>query len=184
MLQKVAVGAAILFALVSAPATAAERPGAQEALLKWYGLVLELVRHTPTYSPPVASRAFAYLGVAAYEAVASGSPDLQSLAGQLNDLTPLPPRDAGKTYDDAVVVNAAMAHASAQSLHPYRADRPARARRHGEEDAARKSRPGCRRMWSRAARPMARRSAGTSSPGRRATAAPSSRTWAFRSNTL
>ena len=75
MLQKAAFGAAILFALVSAPVAAAERPGAQEALLKWYGLVLELVRHTPTYSPPVASRAFAYLGIAAYEATASGSPD-------------------------------------------------------------------------------------------------------------
>ena len=87
-------------------------PARQEALLKWYGLVLELVRHTPTYSPPVASRSFAYLGVAAYEAAASGSPDLQSLAGQLHELTPLPPRDAGKTYDDAVVVNAAMAHAA------------------------------------------------------------------------
>ena len=112
MLQKAAFGAAILFALVSAPAAAAERPGAQEALLKWYGLVLELVRHTPTYSPPVASRAFAYLGIAAYEATASGSPDLQSLAGQLHDLTPLPPRAAGKAYDDAVIINAAMAHAA------------------------------------------------------------------------
>ena len=86
MLQRVAIGAAILFALVSAPATAAERPGAQEALLNWYRLVLELVRHTPTYSPPVASRAFAYLGVTAFEAVASGSDELQSLAGQLNGL--------------------------------------------------------------------------------------------------
>ena len=48
---------------------------------------LELVRHTPTYSPPVASRSFAYLGVTAFEAVATGSSEMQSLAGQLNGLT-------------------------------------------------------------------------------------------------
>lgn len=44
----------------------------QDVVQTWYRLVLELVRHTATYSPPVASRAFGYLGVAGYEAVASG----------------------------------------------------------------------------------------------------------------
>lgn len=81
----------------------------QDVIHGWYGLVIELVRHTPTYTPPVASRSYAYLGVTAYEAVASGSSNLQSLAGQLNDLKPLPKREAGKTYDNAVVLNAAMA---------------------------------------------------------------------------
>ncbi len=74
----------------------------------WYDLALELVRHTPTYSPPVASRSLAYLGVAAYESVASGSDKLQSLAGQLNALTPVPQREAGKVYDNAVIINSAM----------------------------------------------------------------------------
>ena len=56
---------------------AAENPRPPEAVLRtWYKLVLELVRHTATYSPPVASRAFAYLGVTAFEAVASGNPEL------------------------------------------------------------------------------------------------------------
>src|ERR1700722_14560704 len=32
-----------------------------------YRLVLDLVRHTAPYPPPVASRAFAYLGVIAFE---------------------------------------------------------------------------------------------------------------------
>ena len=49
-----------------------------------YGLVLDLVRHTATYSPPVASRAFAYFGVIGYEATASGRADMVSLAGQLH----------------------------------------------------------------------------------------------------
>ena len=88
----------------------ASRP--DEVLRTWNQLVLELVRHTPTYSPPVASRSFAYLGVTAFEAVASGSPEMQSLAGQLNGLTPAPQREAGKTYDEAVVLQAALAFAA------------------------------------------------------------------------
>src|SRR5262245_36994135 len=64
------------FAWCSASGGAAaqsERPEPQQVLHAWYGLVLELVRHTPTYSPPVAARSFAYLGATAFEAAASGS---------------------------------------------------------------------------------------------------------------
>jgi PAP2 superfamily len=82
---------------------------AEEVLSSWYGLVLELVRHTPTYTPPVASRSLAYLGVTAFESVATGSAELQSLAGQLNGLKAVPQREADKIYDEAVVVQAAMA---------------------------------------------------------------------------
>lgn len=85
---------------------------AQQSLTNWYRLVLELVRHTPTYSPPVASRAFAYIGVSGYEAVASGRDDMQTLAGQLNGLEPLAARDAGQIYDEAVVLDAALATAA------------------------------------------------------------------------
>lgn len=84
----------------------------QDVLQRWYGLTLELVRHTPTYSPPVASRSFAYLGVTAFEAVATGSSDMHSLAGQLNGLKPVPQREAGKTYDEAMVVHAALTFAA------------------------------------------------------------------------
>ena len=67
-------------------AAQAQAVEAQDVLHGWYELMLELMRHTPTYTPPVASRAFAYVGVTAFEAVASGSDKLQSLAGQLNGL--------------------------------------------------------------------------------------------------
>jgi PAP2 superfamily len=83
----------------------------EDVLQAWYGLVLKLVRHTATYSPPLASRNFAYLGVTAYEAVASGSERLKSLAGQLNELKPVPAKAKGKTYNATVVLNAAMAAA-------------------------------------------------------------------------
>ena len=80
----------------------------EAVLSSWYQLTLELVRHTPTYTPPVASRSFAYLGVTAFEAETTGPGKLQSLAGQLNGLTAGPQREAGKAYDEAVVIHAAM----------------------------------------------------------------------------
>ncbi len=86
-------------------------PSPEEVLGLNTRLVLELVRHTPTTSPPVASRAFGYFYVAAYEAVAQGSTELESLAGQLNDLDPLPPREGSATYDEAVVLEAALSTA-------------------------------------------------------------------------
>jgi len=80
----------------------------EDVLATWYKLILNLVRHTATYSPPVASRAFAYVGVTGYEATASGDPHLVSLSGQLNALKHLPKRELGKTYDEVIVLNAAM----------------------------------------------------------------------------
>ncbi len=96
---------AVLF-LAAAPIRAAGT--SQDVLAIWYRLSLELVRHTPTYSPPVASRALAYIGVTGYEAVASGSADMRSLAGQLSGLTAIPAREAGAQYDETVVLQAAL----------------------------------------------------------------------------
>ncbi|MEM9984253.1 MAG: vanadium-dependent haloperoxidase [Bacteroidota bacterium] len=42
------------------------------------------------FSPPVASRIYAYPNVAAYEIMAQNNPGFESLAGQLTDLTPIP----------------------------------------------------------------------------------------------
>ncbi len=84
------------------------RPSPESVLQDWYRVMLELVRHTPTYSPPVASRTFAYVGVTAFETVASGSDQLISLAGQLNGLDALPRRKPGQAYDEATVIHAAM----------------------------------------------------------------------------
>lgn len=111
--RNLAAAALAVMALLVAPglSQAHESPPAQQVLCTWYKLVLELVRHTATYSPPVASRSFAYLGVTGYEALASGSNGLLSLAGQLNGLQAGPQREAGQAYDDAVVIQAAMAFA-------------------------------------------------------------------------
>ncbi len=100
---------AVLLGLLAVPVNGADqRPDASTVLRNWYSLMLELVRHTATYSPPVASRAFAYLGVAAYEASAGGSEHLLTLSGQLNGLGMLPAREPGATYDEAVVTHNVM----------------------------------------------------------------------------
>jgi hypothetical protein len=93
------------------PAFADDRPTPQQVLRDWYYLMNELVRHTATYSPPVASRSFGYLGVTAFEAAAGGSDSLMSLAGQLQELESVPGREAGAVYDETVVINAAMSDA-------------------------------------------------------------------------
>ncbi|WP_187968387.1 vanadium-dependent haloperoxidase [Aquibium microcysteis] len=109
VLAPIAVTLLVLLLPNFGPAARADDRSAVDPIRDWYRLTLELVRHTPTYSPPVASRAFAYLGVTAFEALASGDERLHTLAGQLNGLTPLPARESGAALDDAVVVQAAMA---------------------------------------------------------------------------
>lgn len=50
------------------------------------------------FSPPVASRNYAYSSIAGYEALRHAYPDYQSLAGQLNGLTALPQPESGQQY--------------------------------------------------------------------------------------
>ena len=154
----------------------------QEVLRTWYQLSLELVRHTPTYSPPVASRALGYLGVTAFEAVASGSDELQSLAGQLNGLSAVPQRGTGKTYDEAAIVQAAMA-AAVKNLFSNTGPTGQHAMASLEEKLRGEVSKDCLPMSWRAAKPMARRSRRTYWRGRRTMAARSSKTWVFRLST-
>ncbi len=81
----------------------------EQVLRKWYALTLSLIRRTPTYTPPVASRGLAYVGVTAFEVTASGSSQLNSLGGQLKELQSLPKRDDALRYNEAAMLNAAMA---------------------------------------------------------------------------
>lgn len=50
------------------------------------------------FSPPVASRIYTYVAVAAYEAAIPGNPQYQSLAKQLNEFTPVPAPDLTQEY--------------------------------------------------------------------------------------
>jgi hypothetical protein len=96
-------------ALAAAPAWSADRADvSREVLLTWHKLILELVRHTATYMPPVAARAFGFIGISAHEALASVTPGLASLAGQVNALTALPAPPSG-AIDVPCVLHACLA---------------------------------------------------------------------------
>ena len=105
----VALSLSAPFVFAVRPSFGADRAAlARDVLLTWHRLILELVRHTATYSPPVAARTFAYIGVTAHEALVAGNPDLLTLAGQLNDLQPVPIPGEGE-HDQAVVLHHALA---------------------------------------------------------------------------
>ena len=55
--------------------------------------IVEIMIHD-IFSPPVASRIFAYPNIAAYEIIAQVNPDYQSLSGQITDLKPIPKMDS------------------------------------------------------------------------------------------
>ncbi len=66
-----------------------------DVLNAYSALQLEMIPVTPGFTPPVASRALGYIGLATYEAAVHGMPDRTSLVGvvpQLNEL-PLPNGD-------------------------------------------------------------------------------------------
>ncbi|QJW91413.1 vanadium-dependent haloperoxidase [Spirosoma taeanense] len=80
-----------------------------EVASRWATLQLKLTQLTPGFSPPVASRAYGYAGLAMYEAVVPGIPNRRSLAGQLQGLTALPVPESGKAYNWALSANTAQA---------------------------------------------------------------------------
>jgi len=59
--------------------------------------ITDIIRHD-IFPPPVSARIYAYSSIAAYEALLPDYPEYQSLAGQLNELTPGPQPEAGKEY--------------------------------------------------------------------------------------
>jgi hypothetical protein len=76
---------------------------------EWTSLALSLTQQTPGFSPPVASRAFGYLGLALYESIVPGMPGYTSLAGQLNELNSLPVAQPDEPLHWPTVANASMA---------------------------------------------------------------------------
>jgi hypothetical protein len=96
------------------PETSAQAAGSSAAAFDaavpaaWFDLIYRLIRDEALV-PPVAARLLGYAGVALYESVASGMPDHRSLAGQLNELAPLPQTDAQEAYHWPAVANAALA---------------------------------------------------------------------------
>ena len=102
--------------MMFAPASQAQTTDARPATAysagvatEWFHLALQLAQQTPGFSPPVASRALAYLGLALYESVVPGMPQHQSLAGQLNELSSLPLAQPDEPLHWPTVANASLA---------------------------------------------------------------------------
>lgn len=108
--------AALMLALACAPLAGAQvgTPSSStgsypaDVAMEWFQLQLQLVRQTPGFSPPVASRAFGYSGVTLYESIVYGMPGYQSLAGQLNALTALAQPSQGLEYHWPTAANSAL----------------------------------------------------------------------------
>jgi hypothetical protein len=75
----------------------------------WFDLALRLITTTGGFSPPVASRALGYAGIALYEAVVPGMPEFQSLEAQLDGLSGLPGDRGRVEFHWPTVANAALA---------------------------------------------------------------------------
>ncbi|HRI26480.1 MAG TPA: vanadium-dependent haloperoxidase [Chitinophagales bacterium] len=82
-----------------------------EVANKWFDLARKITKETPGFTPPVAARAYAYTGVALYEAVVNGSDNYQSLAGQINGLSTaaLTKPDLDAEYHWGLVANSCLA---------------------------------------------------------------------------
>lgn len=76
----------------------------------WMSLSLRLTTETPGYTSPIASRVYAYLGLAIYETVVLGIDQKASLQGKLNGLseTSLPIIYEGGQVNWSVAVNESM----------------------------------------------------------------------------
>src|SRR5215207_150670 len=79
-----------------------------EVPLAYYELSLAFTKQTAGFSPPVQARAYAYMGLALYEALVSGMPDHRSIKRQLNGIGALP-EATGVPYYWPLVANAALA---------------------------------------------------------------------------
>jgi hypothetical protein len=79
-----------------------------EIPLAYYELSLEFSKLTAGFSPPVQSRAYAYMGLALYEALVGGMPHHRSIASQLNGIGALP-APTGVPFHWPLVANAALA---------------------------------------------------------------------------
>lgn len=76
----------------------------------YYGLSLHLVKSTTGFTPPVASRAFGYMGLALYESTVDGLPGMTSLSGKLYWYTlPAPLQQHGELHWPTVANNAMAA---------------------------------------------------------------------------
>lgn len=108
--------------VISLAATGRERDGkpADEfpatVTSTWFEFLYDVVKAEKT-PPPQASRIYGITAVALYEAIAGGTKENRSLAGQLNGLTSVPAPDKDGKYHWPTVANVVLAN-TIRSLYP------------------------------------------------------------------
>lgn len=80
-----------------------------ELATKWADMTLFITKNTPGNSPTYSSRCLGYIGLTMYESIVHGTPQYNSLAGQLDSLDNLPQPEKDKNYDWRLSLNAAEA---------------------------------------------------------------------------
>src|SRR5262245_26226298 len=109
--SKIVLASLGLLVAAAPPATAgsgkATRKYSADAAVEWFDFLYDVTK-VEGNSPPVAARNFAIAGVTLYEAVVAGMPGHIALAGQLNELTPVPQPVAGTRYNWEIVAHAAL----------------------------------------------------------------------------
>ena len=99
----------VVKAATAAPAAPPVQAYSALVATEWFQLALLLTQQTPGFSPPVAARVLAYLGLTLYESVVPGMPQNISLAGQLNELSSLPWAQPDEPLHWPTVANASLA---------------------------------------------------------------------------
>lgn len=117
LINQLSLVAVLLFAISGCERYKPETDSKQTAkysgdfLREYYDLQCQITKETSGFFPPQAARAFAYVGISAYEATVHGIPNAKSLAGQLNGISanalPLPEEE--KAYNWSIAANAAVA---------------------------------------------------------------------------
>ncbi|MEO6933689.1 MAG: phosphatidic acid phosphatase, partial [Chitinophagaceae bacterium] len=74
-----------------------EKTGNAEFVHRAIKLITDVMVHD-IFSPPVASRTYAYISIAGYEAARHAEPGSISLSGQLHDFSKVPIPEPGKEY--------------------------------------------------------------------------------------
>ncbi len=76
---------------------------------KYIGFVLKLTQETPGFTPPVASRAYGYTGLAFYESIVEGIPSKVSLVNKIAQFQSITTTNSGSVYHWPTVANNTLA---------------------------------------------------------------------------
>ena len=93
----------------STSASPAARTFSSTHLQNYFTMLCTITKNTKGFYPPQAARAYAYIGIASYEAVRNGIAGAPSLSGQLNGLGVIPAAIPDQTYNWGISSNAAVA---------------------------------------------------------------------------